>query len=187
MWFKVFLQSSDERQVDCRSRLKISAVCSMFLWQSLLVSYWIHSSMTMCLGSSTRCQQEFFRERNFVGRNFHDLVLDCKNRENFCLMKISRCTCAYVWDIHSGILWLIHVCHVCILFLQISRTVGTDTSRLKVVIGTQYVCQYYYALYVASSPATHSRPSITANAVEGLVKLLRRMMSGGRWEAWHFR
>ena len=31
------------------------------------------------------------------------------------------------------------------------------------------------------------RPSITANAMEGLVKLLRRMMSGGRWEVWHFR
>ena len=31
------------------------------------------------------------------------------------------------------------------------------------------------------------RPSITANTVEGLVKLLRRMMSGGRLEAWHFR
>ena len=30
------------------------------------------------------------------------------------------------------------------------------------------------------------RPSITANAVEGLVKLLCRMMSGGRLEAWHF-
>ena len=28
------------------------------------------------------------------------------------------------------------------------------------------------------------RPSITANAVEGLVKLLRRMTSGGRLEAW---
>ena len=108
MWFKVFLQSSDERQVDCRSWLKISAVCSMFLWHGVLVSYWICSSMTMCLASSTRCQQEFFRGRNFVRRNFHDLVLDCENRENFCLMKISRCTCAYVWDIHSGILWLIH-------------------------------------------------------------------------------
>ena len=31
------------------------------------------------------------------------------------------------------------------------------------------------------------RPSITANTVEGLVKLLRRMMSGRRWEAWCFR
>ena len=31
------------------------------------------------------------------------------------------------------------------------------------------------------------RPSITANAVEGLVKLLRRMTSGRRLEAWHFR
>ena len=74
-----------------------------------------------------------------------------------------------------------------ILFLQISRTVGTDTSRLKVVIGTQYVCQHYYALYVASSPTTHSlipRPSITANTVESLVKLLHRMMSGGRLEVW---
>jgi len=28
------------------------------------------------------------------------------------------------------------------------------------------------------------RPSITANTVEGLVKLLRRMTSGGRLEAW---
>ena len=28
------------------------------------------------------------------------------------------------------------------------------------------------------------RPSITANTVEGLVKLLRRMMSGRRWETW---
>jgi len=28
------------------------------------------------------------------------------------------------------------------------------------------------------------RPSITANAVESLVKLLRRMTSGGRLEAW---
>ena len=28
------------------------------------------------------------------------------------------------------------------------------------------------------------RPSITANAVEGLVKLLHRMTSGGRLEAW---
>ena len=27
-------------------------------------------------------------------------------------------------------------------------------------------------------------PSITANTVEGLVKLLRRMTSGRRWEAW---
>ena len=31
------------------------------------------------------------------------------------------------------------------------------------------------------------RPSITANAVEGLVKLLRRMTSGGRLEAWLMR
>ena len=31
------------------------------------------------------------------------------------------------------------------------------------------------------------RPSITANVVEGLVKLLRRMTSGGRLEVWHFR
>ena len=31
------------------------------------------------------------------------------------------------------------------------------------------------------------RPSITANVVEGLVKLLRRITSGGRLEAWHFR
>ena len=30
------------------------------------------------------------------------------------------------------------------------------------------------------------RPLITANVVEGLVKLLRRMTSGGRLEAWHF-
>ena len=28
------------------------------------------------------------------------------------------------------------------------------------------------------------RPSITANVVEGLVKLLRRMMSDGRLEVW---
>ena len=28
------------------------------------------------------------------------------------------------------------------------------------------------------------RPSITANVVEGLVKLLRRMILGRRWEAW---
>ena len=28
------------------------------------------------------------------------------------------------------------------------------------------------------------RPSITANVVVGLVKLVRRMMSGGRLEAW---
>ena len=31
------------------------------------------------------------------------------------------------------------------------------------------------------------RPSIIGNMVEGLVKLLRRMTSGGRLEAWHFR
>ena len=30
------------------------------------------------------------------------------------------------------------------------------------------------------------RPTITANEVEGLVKLLRRMTSGGRLEVWHF-
>ena len=30
------------------------------------------------------------------------------------------------------------------------------------------------------------RPLITANVVEGLVKLLRRMTSGGCLEAWHF-
>ena len=30
------------------------------------------------------------------------------------------------------------------------------------------------------------KPS-TPNAVEGLVKLLRRMTSGGRLEVWHFR
>jgi len=30
------------------------------------------------------------------------------------------------------------------------------------------------------------RPSITANAVEGLVKLLRRMTSGGHMKVWHF-
>ena len=28
------------------------------------------------------------------------------------------------------------------------------------------------------------RPSIIANVVEGLVKLLHRMMSGGHWKAW---
>ena len=36
-------------------------------------------------------------------------------------------------------------------------------------------------------PSLVPRPSITANAVEGVVKLLRRMTSGRRWEAWHFR
>ena len=30
------------------------------------------------------------------------------------------------------------------------------------------------------------RPSITANAVEGLVKLLHRGTFGRCWEAWHF-
>ena len=31
------------------------------------------------------------------------------------------------------------------------------------------------------------RASITANTVQGLVKLLRRMTLGGLFEAWHFR
>ena len=40
----------------------------------------------------------------------------------------------------------------------------------------------YYVVY--SSCSLVPRPSITANALEGLVKLLRRLTSGGRWEAW---
>ena len=40
-----------------------------------LFSYWI--STIMCLTSSTCCQQE-----NFAGKNFHELVFDCKIREN---------------------------------------------------------------------------------------------------------
>ena len=35
-----------------------------------------------------------------------------------------------------------------------------------------------------SSISLVPRPSITANVVEGLVKLLRRMTLGRRWEAW---
>jgi len=57
---------------------------------------------------------------------------------------------------------------------------------------------YNYLLYqvLQLSPVAYSihfftslvpRPSITANEVEGLVKLLRRMTSGGHLEAWHFR
>jgi len=32
-----------------------------------------------------------------------------------------------------------------------------------------------------------SFPGLSPNAVEGLVKVVRRMTSGGRLEAWHFR
>ena len=48
---------------------------------------------------------------------------------------------------------------------------------------------YVVSLYTHSKfqIASFPGPSITANTVEGLVKLLRRMASGGRLEAWHFR
>ena len=43
-----------------------------------LLGYWIRSSMTMFSASSTLRQHKFWGERNF-----HELVLDCENRENF--------------------------------------------------------------------------------------------------------
>ena len=39
---------------------------------------------------------KFLEEEIFVGRNFHDLVFDRKNYENFCLAKISRYTVFHI-------------------------------------------------------------------------------------------
>ena len=37
-------------------------------------------------------RKKFSREQIFAGTNFRKLAFDCENRENFCLMKISRYT-----------------------------------------------------------------------------------------------
>ena len=47
-------------------------------------------------------------------------------------------------------------------------------------------CIRLHVLFHVAAAGFIPRPSITADAVEGLVKLLRRMTSGRRWEAWHF-
>ena len=56
-----------------------------------------------------------------------------------------------VWETYTCVYYITDI----YLFLQISRTIGTDTSTLRVVIGTQYVYQYYH-VYVASSPDSHA-------------------------------
>ena len=45
----------------------------------------------MRLAFST-CQAKIFGEEIFAGTNFRDLPFDRENRENFCLVKISRYT-----------------------------------------------------------------------------------------------
>ena len=55
--------------------------------------------------------------------------------------------------------------------------VGRNTSVLHTSLGGS-LCVHQ------STSSLVPRPSITANVVEGLVKFLRRMMSGGRWETW---
>ena len=39
-------------------------------WVNFLLSYWIHSSTTMCLPPSTTCQQEIYGGRNFHEKTF---------------------------------------------------------------------------------------------------------------------
>ena len=64
-------------------------------------------------------------------------------------------------------------------------------SRLRIIASTSHSlpCKLSHALGKMKKRISSlvPRPSITANAVEGLVKLLRRMTLGRCWEAWHFR
>ena len=49
------------------------------------------------------------------------------------------------------------------------------------------IIRYLHLLVKMFSHSLVPRPSITAYGVKGLLKLRRRMTSGGRLEAWHFR
>ena len=63
---------------------------------------------------------------------------------------------------------------------------------MQYLVGVLYSCgPCDYILHVSGMStlrlALVPRPSITANTVESMVKLLCRMTSGGRLEAWYFR
>ena len=91
-WLQGFVGScSDGRRVEHRPQ-KISAVCSMFLWQNVSIFCWV--TVSTALWQCAQLPQLFgsiniLKEEIFPRRNFHELVIDCGNRENFCLAKIS--------------------------------------------------------------------------------------------------
>ena len=91
-WLQGFVGSySDGRRVEHRLQ-KISAVCSMFLWQNVSIFCWV--TVSTALWQCAQLPQLFgsiniLKEEIFPRRNFHELVIDCGNRENFCLAKIS--------------------------------------------------------------------------------------------------
>ena len=78
------------RWVDRRSQ-KISAVCWMRLRQNVnfVSRYWFRSLKTLCSASSTCRQQEIFKARKNLWRNFRELVCDCEKRENFRLYTVN--------------------------------------------------------------------------------------------------
>ena len=67
-----------------------------------------------------------------------------------------------------------------------------DQSSSLLRISTTFGIAYHFEMVetghmTASKCSLVPRPSITANAVEGLAKLQHRMTSGGHLEAWHLR
>ena len=64
-----------------------------------------------------------------------------------------------------------------------------DQSSSLLRISTTFGIAYHFEMVetghmTASKCSLVPRPSITANAVEGLAKLLHTMTSGRRWEVW---
>jgi len=69
---------------------------------------------------------------------------------------------------------------------------GSQSWELHVLGDVSYHCYVdtrstWLPTWSYSQASLVPRPSIIANMVEGLVKRLRRMTSGGRLEMWHFR
>ena len=67
------------------------------------------------------------------------------------------------------------------------RDQSSSLLRISTTFGIAYHFEMVETGHMLLTPSKCSlvpRPSITANAVEGLVKLLRRMTSGRRWEVW---
>ena len=74
-------------------------------------------------------------------------------------------------------------CETCKASHNILPTLFTRLSLLSLVLRPEEV-GHLVDLRIILITSLLPRPSITANAVESLVKLLRRMMSGERLEAW---
>ena len=70
--------------------------------------------------------------------------------------------------------------------VAVARFSGTASIDLRFwIVVCDLVLRVFHTRYCSVSLVP--RPLITANTVEGLVKLLCRMSSGGHLEAWHFR